>query len=296
MPLKSILTSVDVGRVVATVRTNGRAITGRKRLAVVAAGVLCWVLVVPTAALAATPWSGNGTGTTNVISDGTSSPAEFNYSYSNPCHCGASGNWTFSTTSDISGSVDLAWTYTGFNAYYEVTAHLSAFVTHLGVTTTTSLVSAGPTNCCSTPSNGFSYSGNATLNVTAGDTYGFTMAGSNYDSNSTLNGTLTITDTETPVAAPPLTDPAPPQDAGYCAVAGNIDPGTGQPIMPGTFLILNAGQPSEDPSYTGATPAKYLQGLGIACGIPTGYIATGQTVGYGGPGDPGIYPYYQIAG
>lgn len=82
------------------------------------------------------------------------------------------------------------------------------------------------------------------------------------------------------------------EHVGYCSAAGDIDADTGQPIQPGTFLVLDGGQPAVDPSYTGATPAVYLQGLGIACGVPAGYAATSQTVGYGGPGDPGIYPYY----
>lgn len=247
-------------------------------------------------AVAATPWSGSGTGTTNVVSDGTSSAPEFTYSYSNPCHCGASGSWTFSTTSDVSGSVDLAWSYTGFNAYYAVTVGLSAFVTHLGVTTTTPLVSAGPTNCCSSPSSGFSYSGATTLAVAVGDTYGFTMRGSNDDSNSQLNGTLTATVTESP-DPDPVVDPAQPQRGGYCAVAGNVDPDTGQPIAPGTFLNLEEGQPSSDPDYAGATPAIEIAGEGITCNPPpTGYVEDGSQDGYAYYDLPPRTGYCAVAG
>jgi len=93
---------------------------------------------------------------------------------------------------------------------------------------------------------------------------------------------------------PPTTSS--PDDAtshmGYCSAPGDFDPYSGLPFPPGTFLVVAAGQPASDPSYTGATPALYLQGLGIACGAPAGYTATGQTVGYGGAGDPGAYPYY----
>ncbi len=151
------------------------------------------VLLTPGSALAATSWSGSGTGSTSVVSDGSTGPAQFTYSYSNgnpgP---GASGSWTFSTTSDSTGPVNLAWSYSGFNAYFEVRVGLSAFVTHDGDTTPISLVSAGPADCCSTPSAGFAYSGEVTLDPQAGDTYGFMISGSNGDSNSQLNGTLTV--------------------------------------------------------------------------------------------------------
>jgi hypothetical protein len=265
-----------------------------KRGSLTVLAVVACALCLSGTAFAATPWSGSGTGTPNLVSDGTSSPAEFSYAYTNPCPCGASGSWTFSTTSDITGSVDLSWAYTGFNAYFAVTVGVSAYVIHQGITTTTPLISAGPSNCCSAPSSGFSYSGTTSLQVAAGDTYGFRLTGSNGDSNATLNGTLTInSDVETsdpdPVAAAA-------QHVGYCAVAGDVDPDTGQPIAPGTFLVLNGGQPAVDPSYAGATPAVFLQGLGIACGVPVGYTLTSQTVGYGGAGDPGVYAYYAQTG
>jgi hypothetical protein len=107
-----------------------------------------------------------------------------------------------------------------------------------------------------------------------------------------------------------LTTPAPPAAAvpfdwaawytaqahtGYCAVAGNTHPYTGTPIQPGTFLLLLSGQPTTDPHYQGATPANYFEGKGITCDAPIGYLPTGKTVGYGGAGDPGPYPYYTKA-
>ncbi len=137
-------------------------------------------------------WTGSGTGTTSVPSDGTNGTAQFSYSYNNPCNCGASGTWTFHTEANSSGQVVLPWTYTGLHAWFQVTVGLDVFVTHGTTTTTTNLITAGPTSCCTTPSNGFSYSGTQTLTVVAGDTYGFVMRGSNFDSNSFLKGTLTV--------------------------------------------------------------------------------------------------------
>jgi hypothetical protein len=54
-------------------------------------------------ALAATAWSGGGSGTATVVSDGTSGSPQFTYSLQ--VSCCASGSWTFSTMSGVSGSV-----------------------------------------------------------------------------------------------------------------------------------------------------------------------------------------------
>jgi hypothetical protein len=82
-----------------------------------------------------------------------------------------------------------------------------------------------------------------------------------------------------------------PQHIGYCSVPGNHFP-NGAAIAPGTFLQLEGGQPQVDPNYAGAVPSNYLQGIGITCSVLPGFTATGTHVGYGGAGDPGIYPYY----
>ncbi|MCW2976635.1 MAG: hypothetical protein JWM06_1916, partial [Actinomycetia bacterium] len=103
-----------------------------------------------------------------------------------------SGSWSFSTTSNFSGSISLPYTYSGFHSFFQVRVNLSAFVTHLFVTTTYPLVSAGPVNCCEYPSGGFNYTGTTTLNVADGDTYGFTMSGSHFDGTYALQGSLTV--------------------------------------------------------------------------------------------------------
>ena len=61
-----------------------------------------------------------------------------------------------------------------------------------GPDTNISLVNDGPAICCTPPSNGFSYQGSVPINVEPGDTYGFTMSGSNGDFNSFLQGTFTV--------------------------------------------------------------------------------------------------------
>jgi hypothetical protein len=136
------------------------------------------------------PWTGSGTGTTTVVSDGTTPPAVFSYDAS-----GFDGAWNFHTVASSTRTVNLVWNYTGFHAFFEVTVGLDAYVTHGATTTTTPLVNAGPEDCCTPPSGGFEYSGTVSLPVQAGDEYGFNMSGSNFDEFPTLMGTLTVDDT-----------------------------------------------------------------------------------------------------
>lgn len=83
--------------------------------------------------------------------------------------------------------------------------------------------------------------------------------------------------------------------AGYCSVAGNTAT-DGSPLQPGTFLDLVVGEPAKDSHYTGATPAIFIKGTGLTCGVPPagyvqhGFAADAQHVG------TGIYPYYVPAG
>jgi hypothetical protein len=141
------------------------------------------------------PWTGSGTGTTTVVSDGTAGPAVFQYN-----QVGRDGAWNFSTTASSTRVVQLAWTYTGFHSFFQVTVGLDAFVTHGATTTTTPLVNAGPANCCTPPSGGFAYNATTPLSVQAGDTYGFALRGHNFDTANTLMGTLTVNDPD--VTAP----------------------------------------------------------------------------------------------
>jgi hypothetical protein len=99
--------------------------------------------------------------------------------------------WTVSNTPTEDGTVTINWEYSGFYAYFEVSAFLNAFAN--GGDTIT-LINAGPVDCCSAPSAGFYYTGTTTLNVYAGQSWGFTFGGSNQDSNTILSGMLTLTD------------------------------------------------------------------------------------------------------
>jgi hypothetical protein len=84
-----------------------------------------------------------------------------------------------------------------------------------------------------------------------------------------------------------------PARAGYCSVPGNTWP-DGSGIAPGTFLNLDAGQPSTDANYKGATIASYVKDKGITCDAPpAGYTQQGL---YDGPETANdLYPYYAPA-
>lgn len=185
------------------------------------------------------PWTGSGSGTTTVVSDGSAGPAVFQYHVFGSPFSGASGAWSFSTTASATQTVNLTYDYTGFNAFFEVTVGLEAFVTHGATTTTTSLVNAGPVDCCTPPSGGFAYSGLVALSVQAGDTYGFKLQGSNFDSNATLQGTLTVdnpcTQTVTGTVPSPLR-----VGSGVTCINGGTVAGPVS-VSPGAGVILTTG-------------------------------------------------------
>lgn len=68
------------------------------------------------------------------------------------------------------------------------------------------------------------------------------------------------------VTAAPVAVPGPPDRYGYCSVAGNTD-AAGSPLAAGTFLNLEFGQPDTDSHYTGATPAFWVEGVGVTCDL-----------------------------
>lgn len=165
------------------------------------------------AGVATTPWTGGGTpaGSSTVVQDGTAGAAIFSYDNGTPASSGgASGSWEFRTTAQTGGTVNLDYNYRGFHAFFAVRVSLEAFIartTSSGdvVFTTTELIPLiddGPANCCTPPSNGFNYTGSISLDVQAGDQFGFRMAGSNFDSNTTLRGTLTVSVDEINVLNP----------------------------------------------------------------------------------------------
>jgi hypothetical protein len=90
-----------------------------------------------------------------------------------------------------------------------------------------------------------------------------------------------------------LQNAAAPQDerAAYCSVAGDTWP-DGTAIPPGTFLNLEAGQPSTGSAYAGAVPANYVAGVGLTCDPPPAGDTQEGTAGAAQHVAGGIYPYY----
>ncbi len=169
------------------------SLLARTAISAVAAAMLCLALTASPAQASVLPWKGSGPGTVTVTNDpfGLGTNPKLTYSLSgDSVH--STQTWSLTTTTIHGGTAVLDYDYEGFHAYYAVTAFLRAVVIHNGVKTTTSLVSAGPVNCCTPPSSGFSYKGHTQLTLRPGDTYGFEFGGSNYDSNAVLRGSLAV--------------------------------------------------------------------------------------------------------
>lgn len=130
-------------------------------------------------------WTSAGTGTVTTVSDGSAAAAQMSYDVEGS----TSGSWTFTTTATADGTVTVPYSWQGLHAWFLVTARLDVIVN--GATTRT-LVDDGPVSCCARPSNGFVYGGVETFHVSAGDTYGFRLSGTNEDSNDFLRGTFTL--------------------------------------------------------------------------------------------------------
>ncbi len=96
--------------------------------------------------------------------------------------------WTFLATATTTGPITINYQWRGFHAFFAVTTLLET----IDSAGTTGIISDGPVNCCTSPSAGFNYVGQVTLNTVAGQQYGFRLGGSNFDSNNVLRGTLTI--------------------------------------------------------------------------------------------------------
>jgi len=78
-----------------------------------------------------------------------------------------------------------------------------------------------------------------------------------------------------------------PARVAYCSVAGNELP-NGTPLAPGTFLDLLAGQPDTDAHFKGATPAFWVEDVGLTCSLTPAQaaLAKASTVRVGGGGTP----------
>ena len=127
-------------------------------------------------------FTASGPGTTSAVAQTDPASYQFNYSDRSTNVYGGE-TWTFLALSDFTGVRTIDFSGTGYHAYYQATADVTAF----DPTSTQTLFSGGA-------SGGFSYSGEITLNVVAGQDYGFTISGQNADSDDILTGQLNLTD------------------------------------------------------------------------------------------------------
>ncbi|MFC4930893.1 PEP-CTERM sorting domain-containing protein [Massilia sp. GCM10023247] len=160
--------------------------------------------LLASAALAAAPgasagvlnWTLAGPGT--VSTEHSDDTVKLNYNLSG-WEVYSPQTWTASAVADKAGEYSVLWNYSGFHAYFNVTARLAAD----SPSGTDWLVNAGPANCCSTPSGGFTYTGAYTFtNVQAGDLLRFHFGGSNSDSDARMFGSLLLTQQQNDVPEP----------------------------------------------------------------------------------------------
>lgn len=102
--------------------------------------------------------------------------------------------WEVRATAAVAGDYEFDWDYEGLHGSVFVTAFLTAIDPGLG---NTSLVSAGPSTFGS-PSGGFSFTGSHLFSgISAGETFGFDLAGNNFNPgfilSNDLSGTLSLT-------------------------------------------------------------------------------------------------------
>lgn len=131
-------------------------------------------------------WTATGPGTVAAIPvGGPAGDMRFTYDYNNSAVWNGS-EWTYGTTSTVTGSVYYKWNYSGIHAWFMASAQLTAFTTRpdntVQVVTLFDREGGGD----------FSGSGAFVLPVYEGRSYGFRISGRNYDSNHFLRGTLLV--------------------------------------------------------------------------------------------------------
>ncbi len=204
----------------------------------------------------------NDPGSFTVPHDGTNgieAALQYQTTFASPAP-GAVGAWSFLTSSDAASSLTLHWQYTGFHGYCGASLKLDAVVIRSGSTVSDDPLALATDSTCnySFPSGGFSLSGDTTLALQSGDTYGFIVEGTNYN-NSNLSGTLTITSgAATDFAFGPATPSPLPVDPGSTGQISVPTSASGSGTIALTASIAPAGQ-----------------GVAVALGSPT--VATGSS-------------------
>ena len=131
-------------------------------------------LAAPASAGSPDQWTGDGTGTTTVVPDGSSADPRFSYDADGSF----SGDWEFRATASATRSLPVTYDYSGHPSWFQ----LRVFAVELHparrcADRVADLADDGPVDCCDAPRR-ISLSGATTFDVQAGDVYGFHMTGS----------------------------------------------------------------------------------------------------------------------
>ncbi|MEP6989608.1 MAG: hypothetical protein ABJA80_01670, partial [bacterium] len=103
--------------------------------------------------------------------------------------------WTYSTNAVSNGSYTFHYVYTGNHTYFNAYAKLEAFANGPNGEVVVPLVPyVSYSGDYGNVQEGFNFSGDATLTLTAGYAWGVRPAGYNYDYRLTLDGALTLSD------------------------------------------------------------------------------------------------------
>lgn len=129
-----------------------------------------------------TTWTSAGSGNSTVVESTYGVGFSYDYPYTNSYE---ERNWEFSAIATDTGVLNYNWDYTGMHAWFQARAKVTAFVENDGVRSTTVLYNNDVYG-------NFDMSGTSSLQLTAGDTYGFTITGYNFDGSKHLRGSLKV--------------------------------------------------------------------------------------------------------
>jgi hypothetical protein len=142
-----------------------------------------WSLTVNAMPVQEQSWVNTGPGSVSVTESTYGVQFEY-YLQSNLVHDGQT--WVFSAVASADTELFYIWDYAGNHAWYNTVSKLEVFIERNGVGIRNEILMD------LTPFGAFTASGDLSLQLDAGDTYGFRVTGRNYDSNNFLFGTLSI--------------------------------------------------------------------------------------------------------
>jgi len=132
-------------------------------------------------------WQVEGPGKTSISPSTSADAITFEYSLSGKS-VWKRQTWTYTAKATKTTTLTFAWQYSGFHAWYKPFVHISAFAE--GAAPGTESERTLVTLLEGTQRKG---QGEAEIEVSAGETFGFVIQGSNFDRDSRLLGELTLT-------------------------------------------------------------------------------------------------------